>query len=300
MKPGHLIILLFSNFCWGATYSAYKSLAPDLPASGAIVTLRFGLAGLFLLIAWPWLPGAAPRGRDLVKTCGLGLLLIVLGQRLQVYGNQIGTAGNSSILIALEPVVTSLAAAIFLHEHVGPRRLVGFCLGLVGVALLNGVGSKSFQWVGLGASLIFVSSFVTEAAYSVAGKAIVMRAGVMKMLAVSIWAGTGANLLIDGKYTFALAGAMPASAWALVIGLALINTVLGYTVWFVIIRECPVNLAALTIFAQSVFGVIIARFWLGEQLKLEQLAGSLTIVAGLVIGFSRQVHRAPAVNESNA
>ncbi len=281
------------NCSWGATYSAYKNLAPDLPATGAIVTLRFGLAGLFLLFAWPWLPGKAPRGKDLLTTCGIGLLLIVLGQRLQVYGNQIGTAGNSAVLIALEPVVTSVAAAIFLHEHVGPRRLAGFFLGLIGVALLNGAWGRNFQWMDLAASLIFVSSFLTEAAYSVAGKPIILRASVMKMLAISIWAGTAANLLIDGRSTVALASSMPSSAWALLLGLALVNTVLGYTIWFVVIRECPVNVAALTIFAQSVFGVIIARIWLGEQLKWQQFLGSLAIIAGLVLGLSRQVHRPP-------
>src|SRR5260221_10269893 len=115
----------------------------------------------------------------------------------------------------------------------------------------------------------------------------------MKMLAISIWAGTAANLLIDGRSTVALASSMPSSAWALLLGLALVNTVLGYTIWFVVIRECPVNVAALTIFAQSVFGVIIARIWLGEQLKWEQFLGSLTIIASLVLGLSRQVHRPP-------
>jgi len=280
------------NLLWGAVYSAYKVLGENLP-TGAIVTLRFGMATLFLFAAWPWFPGPAPRGRDLLKTCGLGLMLYVLGQRLQVYGNQLGTAGNSAVLIALEPVVTSVVAAIFLHEHIGQRRLAGFALGLLGVGLLNGVWRKDFQWTGLAASLIFVSSFVCEAIYSVLGKKIIMRASVMKMLAISIWAGTAANLLIDGRPTVVLASSMPSSAWDLLLGLALVNTVLGYTIWFVVIRECPVNVAALTIFAQSVFGVIIARIWLGEQLKWEQFLGSLAIIAGLVLGLSRQVHRPP-------
>ena len=39
------------------------------------------------------------------------------------------------------------------------------------------------------ASLIFVSSFVCEAAYSVMGKPIVQRASVMKMIAISLAVG---------------------------------------------------------------------------------------------------------------
>jgi drug/metabolite transporter (DMT)-like permease len=269
-------------------YSAYKIIGDDLPA-GSIVTLRFGLAGLALLIAWRWLPGRAPRGRDLFNTCWVGVILVVLGQRLQVYGNQLGTAGNSSVLMAVEPLITSLAAAIFLREHIGPRRLAGFALGMGGVALLNGVWRTDFHWTGLAPSLIFVSSFVCEAAGSVVGKPIVARAGVMKMLALALLAGTAVNLLIDGRRTLNLATGLPLLAWCLLLALALICTAIGYTVWFVVIRECPVNVAALTIFSQAVFGVAIAAVWVGEKPHWGQLLGSLTIVAGLVLGLSRQI-----------
>ena len=59
----------------------------------------------------------------------------------------------------------------------------------------------------------------------------------------------------------------------------------------------PVNVAALTIFAQSVFGVAIAALWLGEKLHWGQLLGSLTIVAGLALGLSRQI-KGPAPREA--
>ena len=298
MKSVYLIILLVMNFFWAGVYSAYKIIGDGVPA-GSIVTLRFGLAGLSLLIVWPWLPGPAPRGRDLVNTCLMGVMLIVLGQRLQVYGNQLGTAGNSSVLMAVEPLITSLAAALFLREHIGPRRLAGFALGMCGVALLNDVWRKDFQWTGLVPSLIFVSSFVCEAAGSVIGKPIVARASVMKMLALALLVGTAVNLMIDGPATLRAAKTLPPLAWCLLLGLAVICTAVGYSVWFIVIRECPVNVAALTIYAQSVFGVGIAALWVGEKLHWGQLFGSVTIVAGLVLGLSRQIQR-PAHAESGA
>lgn len=280
------------NFCWGAVYSAYKILGQDLPAgnvTGGIVTLRFGLAGLCLLFSWPWLPGPAPRGSGLVKSCVLGVVLCVLGQRLQVHGNDLGKASNSAVLMALEPLLTSVAAALFLHERIGPRRLAGFALGLAGVALLHGVWRPDFQWTGLVASLIFISSFICEAAASVIGKPIVARASAMKMLAIALLFGTAVNLLIDGSTTFRAARSLPAGAWALLLYLAVVCTAIGYSVWFVVIRDCPINVAALTIFAQSLFGVVIAAVWLGEKLHWGQLFGGLTIVGGLILGLSRQI-----------
>jgi len=324
MRPAYLIILIVLNFFWAAALSAYKIIEPHLQPGG-IVTLRFGLAGLLLLLLWPWLPGAAPRGRDLAKTCGLGLSVFVLGHRLQVLGNQLSTASNSSVLVAVEPLVAAVAAAIFLHEHIGPRRLAGFAFGLLGVALLNGVWRSDFQWVGLGANLIFMSSFVCEAAYSIVGKQIITSAGPthpqplpggeqtsgarsnavpllrgvrsgfvnpVKVLAISLAVGTVANLLVDGPTTLAAASRMSGQAWLLVLGLALICTAFGYSFWFLVIREGEVNVAALTIFAQPVFGVAVAKLWLGETLHWGHLWGSAAIVVGLVIGLSRQVKTA--------
>lgn len=291
MKLSYLMLLLLMNFFWAAVYSAYKLVGQDDLSAGGIVTIRFGLAGLMLAAAWPLYKGPAPRGRQLLLTCVMGLLLYTVGQRLQVYGNQIGTAGDSAVLMGLEPILTSVAAAIFLREHIGPRRMGGFALGLAGIALLNGVWRRDFHWGSLGASLVFSASFIFEAAYSVMGKPIVARASVMKMLAISLLAGTLANCLIDGPGTLEAARKLSASSWILLATMALICTAVGYSVWFVVIRECPVNLAALTVFAQAVFGVAIAWLWIREPLHLGQLLGCGAIVAGLVLGFSRQLTR---------
>lgn len=290
MRPAHLALLIVLNVFWAATLSVYKVLEPYV-AAGGIVTVRFALAGLCLLAVWPSLPGKAPRGWDLVKTLVMGLMLFVVGQRLQVLGNQLGTAGNSSVLMALEPVLASVGAAIFLREHIGPRRWTGFGLGMLGVALLNGIWREDFKLTGLVASLIFVSSFVCEAAYSIVAKPIIGRAGFMKVLTLSLLAGTFGNVLIDGPETFVAARAMPLQAWLWLAYLALICTVVGYGAWFMVIREAEVNVVALTIFIQPVAGVAVAALWLGESLHLGQLWGGLTIVAGLAFGLSRQVKR---------
>jgi drug/metabolite transporter (DMT)-like permease len=298
MRPLYLILLLLMNFCWAAVYSAYKVMGASVP-TGGIVTLRFGMAGLCLLAIWPWLPGQVPRGRHFWLTCLMGVVLFVIGQRLQVYGTVLGSAGNSSVLMAVEPLLTSIAAAIFLRERIGPRRLAGFCLGLVGVAMLHGVWRPDFHWTGLMPSLIFLSSFVCEAAYSVMGKPIIEKASVMKMVAITLLVGTGINLVIDGPSTVKVAASLSPAAWGVLIFLAVVCTAAGYSLWFLVIRDCPINVAALTVFAQSVFGALIAWLWVGEKLHLGHLLGSLTIIGGLVLGLSRQIRDAKDTQSEN-
>lgn len=290
MKISHLIALLVLNVCWAATMSANKALGAYLHPGG-ITTLRFGVAALCLLALWPWLPGRAPRGRDFGMSVLIGLLVFVLGQRLQVWGNELGKAGDSAVLMALEPLLTTVAAALFLREHIGPRRVIGFGVGLLGVLLLNGAWRADFHWTGVVPSLIFVSSFLCETAYSILGKPLLERAGVTKVVAVALLGATVANLLIDGSKTLTAAQTLPIRSWLLLVYLALVCTVVGYSLWYVVIKEAPVSVVALTIFVQPVAGVAMAAAWLGEPLHWGQLWGSLAIAAGLAYGLSRQLKR---------
>jgi drug/metabolite transporter (DMT)-like permease len=215
--------------------------------------------------------------------------VFTLGHRLQVYGNSLSQASNTAVLMAIEPLVAGIAAALFLREHIGPRRMVGFAFGLLGVLLLNGVWRRDFQWAGLFASLIFMSSFICEAAFSIIGKPLIARVSPVKMVALSLLVGTAANLLIDGRQTLSAAVALPGLQWVLVLVLAWVCTAFGYVFWFLVIREGEVNVAALTIYAQPVFGVVMAKIWVGEQLHWGHLWGSWAIVMGLLIGLSRQI-----------
>jgi O-acetylserine/cysteine efflux transporter len=290
MKPGPLALLLLMNAFWAASYSSYRYVDSVL-SPGDVVTLRTALAAGVLLLSWPWLPGQAPKGFDLLKTCLMGVVLFVIGQRLQVYGTQTGTAGNSSILMAVEPVLTSTAAAIFLRERLGPRRLTGFALGMIGVVLTSGLGFGAFEWHSLLASVVFVSSLFCEAAYAIIGKTMLARSGFMKVLAVSLFAATVVNAMVDGPHAIAAGRTSPFEVWLILGVLAMICTVVGYGLWFAVLRHSPVNVAALTLFTQAAFGVAVAALWLGEKVTLSQLAGSATIAAGLAIGLSQPANR---------
>jgi drug/metabolite transporter (DMT)-like permease len=287
MKPAHLILLIVMNFFWAGTYSAFKALAPHLDAGG-VATIRYGLAALVMVMCWPWLGGAAPRGRDLIRTALMGVIVFVMAPRLQVAGVQMGQAADASVLMALEPLVTSVAAALFLREHIGPRRWIGFTLGLSGAVLMAQVWRPDFHLPGLTANGLFVASFVCEAAYSVMGKPLLGRAGLLKIVAVALLAGAAVNCLLDGRQALAAAAVLPWRVWILMAYLSVICTVVGYAVWFVVIRTAEVNVAALTVFIQPVLGLLIAKVTLAESLHWGQLWGSLAIVVGLAIGLSRQ------------
>jgi drug/metabolite transporter (DMT)-like permease len=304
MKPKYLILLILFNVIWAGSFTAYKALGAFLQPGG-IVTLRFGLAALVLAAVWRWLPGPAPRGWELGATGLLGLVVFCLGHRLQVIGNSMGLAGNSAVLMAIEPLLTSIAAAVFLREQIPARRWLGFGLGMAGAALLNGILRPDFRFANLTASLLLLASFLSESAYSIMGKPLAIRASPLKVLTLSLVAGTLLNLAIDGPATLAEVPRLPAAAWLTLAYLSLLCTVAGYAFWLIVIRESDVSGVVLTIFVQPVAGVPIAMICLNESLYWEQLWGSLAILAGLAAGLlgngrSRAATPAPATNVSGA
>jgi drug/metabolite transporter (DMT)-like permease len=284
MRSGWLLTLIGFNIFWGATYSAFKDLKQWLNP-GQVVTLRYAVAAVLLLACWPFMRGKAPVGRDLLKTCLMGLLVFVCAPRLQVFAAQAGQAGDMSILVALEPLITTIGAAIFLQERVPGHRWLGFGFGMAGVVLLSNLWRPGFQLASLGANSVFISSFFCESAYSVMGKPLIERCNFLKVITVALATGVTANLAWDGPSTIIAAAGLPLRGWLEIIYLATICTAVGYAVWFAAIRVLPVNAAVMTVFTQPFTGGLVAILLLGERTHWGQLWGGIAIAAGLLLGL---------------
>jgi len=250
------------------------------------VTWRFTMAAVILAVCWRWLPGRGPCGRDLFRALMMGVLVFVLGPRMQVLGVHWGLAGDSSVVVALEPLITAVGAALFLREQVPIKRWIGFAIGMAGIVILNGGWELRLHGAYLLANLVFISSFVCEASYSVLGKPLLERCSPVKVIATALFLGSAMNLVADGPAALAKVPVMTATDWGCLAFLSLICTLVGYTLWYVVIRETDVNLAALTILVQPVFGVAAAAWFLGEALHWGQLWGALVVLAGLGLGFA--------------
>jgi probable blue pigment (indigoidine) exporter len=284
MRTGWLLILIGFNLFWAGSYSAFKDLKAWLNP-GQLVTLRYGVAAVLMLACWPLMKGLAPRGRDLVKTCAMGLLVFVCAPRFQVIAAQAGQAGDMSVLVALEPLITTVGAALFLREVIPTNRWAGFGFGMLGMVLLAAPWQPGFQWAGVGANLIFICSFFCESAYSVMGKPLIERCSYLKVTTVALLAGVAVNLALDGPSAVAAAARLPVRGWIEIGYLATICTAVGYAVWFAALRVLPVNVVVLTVFTQPFAGSVVAMLLVGERLHWGQLWGGLAITTGLVLGL---------------
>ena len=128
-----------------------KLVTQQLPLMQAIV-IRGGLSIAGLLVLGRVMGGLrfrlAPRDRRLVAwrtAAEVGGTLCFLGALTQM-----PLANLSAIMQAL-PLAVTLAAALFLGEHVGWRRMAAICVGFAGVLLIVRPGTAGFDaWSLLG------------------------------------------------------------------------------------------------------------------------------------------------------
>jgi len=272
---------------WGGTFIAGRVLALALPATvGAL--LRYVVAVGALLIAARWIEGGLPKlsRRQVFATLLLGATgifaynLFFLGALARL------PASRTSLIIALNPVVTIAAASMLMGEHMSARRWLGVAVALAGVWI---VVSRGEVWgsvagaVGTGELLMF-GGVCAWAAYTLIGRRVLT--GLSPLAAT-----TYASLWGTAFLAIAAASELPRlqlSDFTLPVVLSVLYLgVLGTSVAFVWYYRAVQQLgAARTVIFNNlvpVFGASFGVLLLAEPLLPSMLIGGLIAVAGVML-----------------
>ena len=132
-------LVLLLGAIWGVSFM-FISMGLRHATPLWLAALRFYLAGaLSILIALAWKGrGAFPRtGRDWGSVLAAGILFIAGYHGLLFWGQARTTAPISSVIVALNPILTLILSTVLLqHERLPRQGVAGLVLGFVGVALL--------------------------------------------------------------------------------------------------------------------------------------------------------------------
>lgn len=271
-------------FFWGGTFIAGRLLAGQVaPLNSAL--LRFVIASLLLTFLTLRLDGRLPRlsWRQLIAVSALGLSGIFAYNLFFFNGLQEIQAGRAALIIALNPVVITLCAALFSGEALSLPRLVGVILSLVGAAIVITRGHPAeilAGGIGRGEWLI-LGCVASWSAYSLIGKATMHGMSPLAAVTCSAIAGT---LLLAVPAT--LAGTLNEIAtisftsWLCISFLGVFGTVLGFLWYFQGIRQIGASRAAIFINFVPLNGVLLAMLLLDEPLTLALLSGGLLVVTG--------------------
>lgn len=122
---------------WGGGFVATR-IALQYAAPFSYIGVRYGIAALVTLIAALALRAPWPASRAQFAHIVLAGLLTHAGylggsHYAQYWGL---SAGVTALILALQPIVTALIAARWLHERLSPAQMLGVAVGFAGVGLV--------------------------------------------------------------------------------------------------------------------------------------------------------------------
>lgn len=290
-NPGPAALIL-AMLIWGGTLVVTKSLLDGLgPAT--LLTVRFLVAFLCLL---PFAYRSGFRMRHLVRRefVLFGLTGIVLHNGLETWGLRYTSAGSAALIIGGIPAVTVALSRLFLRESLPRPRVLGVALSVAGVALVTGAPSGEGA-LELAGNLLVFGGVVAWAVYTIQGKKMSVRVPAI----VGTTAGTGAALLflLPAAVVESWGGGMPALGLADVTGLLYLGlgaSAAAYALWNFALEHVDASVAAPYVNLVPIIGLVLAIF-LGESMTSTDLAGGVTVAAGVWLSTSRRFAPAPEV-----
>ncbi len=291
-SPALRALLLGTMAAWGANLAVVKLLLDSMEpllvsvlrmavaavAVAAVVAVQVGRGRM----AWPPL---SPR--QWWALAGCAFLMVYLNQLLFVQGVGGTAAANAALIIALNPLVSSLMAAVLLRDRLTPRRIAGVALGFGGVAavVLHRPG-MALGGPGLGDMLV-LGAVLTW----VLGGVMVQRLarGIDPLLISAVLNVFGVAMLLLHLLVrpSALVFDTARMGWltgVLVLVSGLLATALGGIVWNRALMVLGVARAALYAYWVPIFGVGFAVLLLGEPLTVWHGVGLAAVLGGTWIG----------------
>ncbi len=285
--PSALVVRLSMGLLcliWGSTYLAIRFGLEDLPAFQS-AAVRFFLAWLVLLAVAPPLVrregGARPT---LGLVLAMGGINVALTYGIIYWCGKVLPSGLIAVLWAVYPLMMALAAHFFLpDERLRPRQALGFLVGFAGVAYLFRTDLVALGPEGLPAGALLLLSPLVHAI----GTLILKRygAGTSSVLLTRSGMLTGALGLAAAALLLEDAGTARWTWRALlsVLYLALLGTVLAFTLYYWLLRHAPASELSLIAYVIPVIALTVGALLGGEPLTRTTLQGSGIVLLGVAL-----------------
>jgi drug/metabolite transporter (DMT)-like permease len=272
---------------WGGTFIAGHLLAVALPATvGAL--LRFIAASAALVVAALLLEGRLPRldRRQLIATLSLGATgvfaynLLFLGALARL------PASRTSLIVALNPVVTIALSAWLFQERITRLRLFGILLALAGVWTVvsrgNPLSSLSGS-VGPG-EIMMLGAVCSWAAYTLIGRGVLRGLTPLAATTYASLFGTAMLAIVATPDLLRLdRSALSPGVILSVLYLGLLGTGVAFVWYYRAVQRLGPSRTVIFNNLVPVFGAAFGVTLLGEPLLPSMVAGGAMAVTGVML-----------------
>jgi drug/metabolite transporter (DMT)-like permease len=256
--------------------------AGDDPAT--IVWLRMGMAAVLLA---PWVLRDARRGVLPKGPAQLGLVLVsgvfLAGHFLLWTASLKYTSIAASVLlVSLHPIIVTPLGKLLLGERVSRQMLAGGGLAIIGT-IVTCAGDLRVDSTAFGGDLLAIAGGLCLAGYLLIGRSVRASLGVAGYSAIVY-----AVVCVIAALTAAVAGVahLPSPRVALAcLGLAVVCTIGGHTVYNWALRHVPVLLVSVSFLGEPPLTAVLALLILASVPTLATVLGGVLILAGLALAL---------------
>ena len=276
---------------WGIYWIPLRAL-DSAGLSGAWAGIGLYVAAIALATPWLW----AARHRLQKRFLTVLFVGIAMGSGMGLFSTAVVLTEvvRATLLFYLAPVWATIAGLFFLGERLTLARIIALILGLVGAAILLGIGdtlpipSNLGDWMAFASGLTFAvgSLFVYRMkAVSITEQSLgfMMGAIISSLAIIGLGILWGLPELGSLPTTADLAALLPTLGWGGLLVLGLVFTV----IWPA--KVLSPGRVSLLLMGEIIVGAVTSMIWAGEALVSRELIGGVLIIsAGLVEVFGNK------------
>ncbi|MEK6547905.1 MAG: EamA family transporter [Bacteroidota bacterium] len=289
ISPRVMISLGLLYLIWGSTFLSVRILLDYLPP--LVITFSRNYTAGLLLLLWSimgghWKRMSAKHWRVHLQA---GILLIAIGNGFMSLAGSIVPSGFSSVFMALGP---SLLVLFFWLDGRKPsfRKSIATTIGLLGIIalasqkslaiagkeqeFLQGIVYLSIAVLGWNMGVFRIQVTNANSYHFTQVCAIQMLFGAIVVSIISYF---------HGDFELVHLTELPAKAWSVFFYLALIGSMLGFSLFGYLSKACDATLVATYTYVNPVIALILGNLILGEPLSIGLLLASFLILFAVVL-----------------
>ncbi|HUX82232.1 MAG TPA: DMT family transporter [Halothiobacillus sp.] len=278
-------MVIAATFFAGANFVLAGMILPEISTAWA-AALRFLLGTLFLLpiILWQRAPVIQLIRRNWLAYLILGGVGITGFNLLFFDAMNTTTADNAALIMATNPLITTILAALILRERATIQQLIALPIALFGVMVVITEGDLSHlltlhvvvgDWLMLGADIAW-------ALYNVLSRRLMPKES-SAIVNTTLVMGAGALILTSGAFLHGGPIQMPSAMAAMALALMVVGgTVAFYLFWNIGIQRLGSGRTAIFMNLVPVFAMLTG-IALGTLPTAAQLVGGAIVLGGLSI-----------------
>ena len=273
MNSKQILLALIVPITWGLGFTLAK-IGMEQFSALLIMTIRFGIAGLILV----WF--TKPPWGHMREIFVVALIGSTIQYGLTYNGLKGIDASTAAILVQLEGPILAIMGAFLLKEKLGITRALGMGLAFIGVLIIVGEPRLDGH---LDSVILLIAGSAVWAVAQIMISRLKNLSGITILAWVAIMATPQmfvASLLIEDGQWLAITTASFID-WSIILYLALIMTVLGYSVWYHLLSSVDVSKVSPFLMLLPITSIIAGIVLLDEKLTSSMILGGLLIMSGV-------------------